>query len=131
MKTTYWEMPKLARDVPEFYPPARNANALRNLVQGDELTIDTQYNRRGRFETRVLHGYHMLDCRQSSNWANAQVTHKFTLHTWECAQRWICTKCSASTWAAPGIQAQCLTPKCDGEEMCAQCEPLRKCEAHK
>lgn len=130
MKITYWDLPTISKDVPEFYPAARCSNSLRNLAQGNELTIDTQYNKRGRFETRVLHGYQMLDCQESSNWAKAQVTHKVLFHTWECAQRWICTECSASTWAAPGIEAKCLTPQCDGHEMCAQCAPLHKCEAH-
>jgi len=129
--STYWEIPKLLHDAPEFRLPKGYKQSLRQLAQGDELTIDTRRGRNGRFQTRVLHGYQMLDCYQANTWAQAQITHKLAYHSWQCAQRWVCVQCSASTWAAPGCSASCLTPECSGEEMCAQCAPLERCRSHR
>lgn len=116
--------------VPEFILPNACGRSLFDQLHGGELSVDTQLGRRGRYETRVIYDFHLLELRISRTWAEAQVAHRITQMAWSSAQRWICTHCHASSWAAPGQSAHCLTPDCPGDEMCAQCTPWRACSLH-
>ena len=117
-------------DVPEFNLPAAVGRSLFCQLHGGEISVDTQLGNRGRYETRVIYDFRLLDTHYSRTWAEAQITHQMTALAWGSAQRWICTHCGSSSWAAAGQAAQCYTPQCPGEELCAQCTPWHKCEAH-
>jgi len=131
MKRFNWAVPAVLDDAPEFHLPSGVSRSLFHQLHGGEITVDTQLGRMGRYETRVIYDFRLLEMHTSKTWAEAQVTHQITQLAWNSAHRWICTDCGSSSWAAAGQSAECYTPKCPSNEMCGQCTPWRMCEAHR